>query len=77
MASSTFKKVNNWLHLWLGLISGLIVFIVCITGCIWVFNEEITALMEPETRIERQDKPVLKPSELSSIAYRLHPDKKE
>jgi len=76
MATSTFKKVNNWLHLWLGLISGIIVFIVCITGCIWVFNEEITALLEPETRIEKQHRPVLKPSELSSIAQRIHPDKK-
>ncbi|MGV3705501.1 MAG: PepSY-associated TM helix domain-containing protein [Arcticibacter sp.] len=76
MASSTFKKVNNWLHLWLGLISGIIVFIVCITGCIWVFNEEITALLEPETRVQRQDRPVLKPSELSRIAHDLYPDKK-
>jgi len=76
MSSSTFKKVNNWLHLWLGLVSGLIVFIVCITGCIWVFNEEITALLEPETRVQWQDRPVLKPSELSRIAYDLYPDKK-
>jgi len=70
---STFKKINNWLHLWLGLISGIIVFIVCVTGCVWVFNEEITALMEPETRIERQDKPVIMPSKLMQIAGNLYP----
>ncbi len=29
-----------WLHRWLGLISGIVVFIVAITGCIYVFEEE-------------------------------------
>lgn len=30
------------LHLWLGLISGVIVLIISITGCIYVFSKEIT-----------------------------------
>ncbi|MCF0055888.1 PepSY domain-containing protein [Dyadobacter sp. CY356] len=71
---TTFKKVNNFLHLWLGLISGIIVFIVCITGCIWVFNEEIEGLLEPETKIERQDKAVIMPSQLMQIAKASYPD---
>jgi uncharacterized iron-regulated membrane protein len=70
---STFKKINNWLHLWLGLISGIIVLIVCITGCIWVFNEEITGLLEPETRVERQEKQVIMPSKLMQIAATEYP----
>jgi len=70
-----FKRINNWLHLWLGLISGIIVLIVCLTGCIWVFNEEITGLLEPETKIAWQDKPVVKPSELMRIAAKLYPEK--
>eukprot|EP01012_Entosiphon_sulcatum_P026916 TRINITY_DN32418_c0_g1_i1.p1 TRINITY_DN32418_c0_g1~~TRINITY_DN32418_c0_g1_i1.p1 ORF type:complete len:132 (-),score=7.24 TRINITY_DN32418_c0_g1_i1:19-414(-) len=72
---SVFNRINKWLHLWLGLISGVIVLIVCITGCIWVFNEEITGLLEPETKIEKQDKPVITPSQLSAIAFKLYPDK--
>lgn len=71
---TTFKKVNNWLHLWLGLISGIIVFIVCITGCIWVFNEEIEGFLEPETKIAWQDKAVIMPSQLMEIAKKSHPD---
>ena len=70
---STFKKINNWLHLWLGLISGIIVLIVCITGCIWVFNEEITGLLEPETKVEKQNKAVIMPSQLMKIAAEKHP----
>ena len=72
---SLFIRINKWLHLWLGLVSGIIVLIVCITGCIWVFNEEITGLLEPETKVEKQDKPVLTPSQLSAVATRLYPDK--
>ncbi|TDE18004.1 PepSY-associated TM helix domain-containing protein [Dyadobacter psychrotolerans] len=35
------KKAAGLVHLWLGLISGLIVFIVSVSGCIFVFEEEI------------------------------------
>ncbi|MVN22911.1 PepSY-associated TM helix domain-containing protein [Mucilaginibacter arboris] len=40
--TSLFKKVNAFLHLWLGLISGLVVFIVSITGCLFSFQKEIS-----------------------------------
>jgi uncharacterized iron-regulated membrane protein len=73
---STFRKVNDWLHLWLGLISGIIVFIVCVTGCIWVFNSEITWLIEPETRAEKQEKAVLAPSVIREIAAQKFPGQK-
>ncbi len=72
---SLFKRINNWLHLWLGLGSGIIVLIVCLTGCIWVFNEEIDGLMHPENKVEWQNKPVLSPSQLTAIAVNLYPDK--
>lgn len=37
----TFKKLIGKIHLWLGLSSGLVVFILGITGCIYVFQKEI------------------------------------
>ena len=43
---SVFKKVNAFLHLWLGLISGLVVFIVALTGCLFSFQQEITELKD-------------------------------
>lgn len=30
-----------WVHRWLGLVSGLVVFVVSITGCFYVFEEEL------------------------------------
>ncbi|MBC6110328.1 PepSY-associated TM helix domain-containing protein [Pedobacter fastidiosus] len=72
---SPFSRINKWLHLWLGLASGVIVLVVCITGCIWVFNEEITGLLEPDSKVKQQNKPVITPSQLSAIAFKIFPDK--
>ncbi|RZM19284.1 MAG: PepSY domain-containing protein, partial [Pedobacter sp.] len=72
---SLFKRINNWLHLWMGLISGVIVLIVCLTGCIWVFQDEITRLTEPDKNVEWQDKPVVTPSQLAAVAKERYPDK--
>ncbi|RZK87948.1 MAG: PepSY domain-containing protein, partial [Hymenobacter sp.] len=37
----TFKKLVSKLHLWLGLASGLVVCIVSLTGCLYVFQREL------------------------------------
>jgi uncharacterized iron-regulated membrane protein len=70
----SFRKINNWLHLWLGLISGSIVLIVCLTGYIWVFNEEINSILNPETNIEKQSKPIISPSRIKQIAAAEFPN---
>ncbi|KFF05358.1 PepSY-associated TM helix domain-containing protein [Flavobacterium reichenbachii] len=46
--NKTFKKNIGKLHLWLGLASGLIVFIVALTGSILVFEDEIDPILNPE-----------------------------
>ncbi|UYQ94604.1 PepSY domain-containing protein [Chitinophaga horti] len=65
---STFGRVNAWLHLWLGLVSGIIVFIVSVTGCIYAFQREITDITQPYQFVEQQNKPYLPPSQLRAIA---------
>lgn len=42
------KKKVIWLHKWLGLISGIVVLIVSLTGCIYVFQDELKLLVYPE-----------------------------
>lgn len=44
----TLKKKIGKIHLWLGLTSGLVVFIVAITGCIYAFQKEISEFLYPE-----------------------------
>ncbi|WP_281233089.1 PepSY-associated TM helix domain-containing protein [Flavobacterium gelatinilyticum] len=46
--NKTLKKNIGFLHLWLGLISGLIVFIVALTGSILVFEDELDQFFNPE-----------------------------
>ncbi|CAG5003216.1 hypothetical protein DYBT9275_03099 [Dyadobacter sp. CECT 9275] len=41
----TAKKIIGLLHLWLGLTSGLVVFILGLTGCIYVFEDEIREIV--------------------------------
>ncbi|TCC89935.1 PepSY-associated TM helix domain-containing protein [Pedobacter hiemivivus] len=43
-----FKKSIRLIHLWLGLGTGLIVFIIGITGCLYVFEEEIRDFTQKE-----------------------------
>lgn len=45
---SGFRQFLNDVHLWLGLSSGLLVFLICLSGTIYVFNTEIRELSRPE-----------------------------
>lgn len=72
---SLFYRISAWLHLWLGLVTGIIMVIVCLTGCIWVFQEEILGMIHAEDRVVKQDKPVLTPSQLQAVAQQLYPGK--
>lgn len=43
-----FRKLMNDLHLWLGLGSGLILFVVCLTGTIYTFRTEVDEFFNKE-----------------------------
>ena len=66
--SSKFKKLTRQAHLWLGFTSGLIVFMIAITGAIWTFESEISDLVYPYRKVEIQKrKPVISISEIRKI----------
>ncbi|MGZ3871900.1 MAG: PepSY-associated TM helix domain-containing protein [Mucilaginibacter sp.] len=69
----TFKKIILFLHRWLGFITGLVVFIVSITGCIFCFQDEIQDALYSYRKVEVQNKPYLAPSLLKQTALRQHP----
>ncbi|HKO76354.1 MAG TPA: PepSY-associated TM helix domain-containing protein [Flavobacterium sp.] len=75
MKNNSFKKLIGQLHLWLGLSSGIIVFIIAITGCLYAFQEEIQNITEEYRFVEKQNKPYLPPSQLEQIARKILPGK--
>lgn len=70
-----FKKYIKKIHQWLGLITGLLVFIIAITGCIYAFQEEIQDATQPYRFVEKQNKAFLLPSQLEQIAKQNLPNR--
>ncbi|AOW09605.1 PepSY-associated TM helix domain-containing protein [Flavobacterium gilvum] len=75
MKNNNFKKAIGKIHLWLGLSSGIIVFIIAITGCLYAFQEEIQNYTEEYRFVEKQNKAFLLPSQLEQIARKELPGK--
>ncbi len=65
------KGLKKWIgriHLLLGLVSGILVVFLGITGCLLAFEKEIRNLTEPYQFVEKQGTPYLAPSQLKAIA---------
>lgn len=79
---SPFKKnkKNKWkhyagvLHLWLGLLSGIVVFIMASTGCIYVFQDEIKDVVYEWRHIEAQNKSFVAPSVVFENIKKKYPE---
>ena len=72
----TLKKAFGILHLWLGLTSGIIIFIVCITAAIWAFSPEIENVTQPYRHVVVETKPLLPITVLKNNAEKRLPGKK-
>ena len=57
MKKYSFRKFINDIHLWLGIGSGIIIFIICLSGTILVYDEEIKALFAEDVELTHQDLP--------------------
>ena len=42
---SLFKYIMGLLHLWLGLLSAIVIIVVCLSGCVYVFKNQITDVL--------------------------------
>jgi uncharacterized iron-regulated membrane protein len=69
-----YRKSILSLHKILGLITGVVVFIVAITGCCWAFRDEIESLYSDYKIVEKQDKPTLTPTEVKNIGASVFPN---
>jgi uncharacterized iron-regulated membrane protein len=70
----TTKKIIFQLHKYLGLATGLVVFIVAITGCCWAFRDEIESLNDDYKKVTPQDQSILTPTKAKELAKEIFPN---
>lgn len=70
----TVRKAIGKIHLWLGLVSGPVVFVVAVTGCLYAFQMEIQDWTQPFRFVEQQSAPFLPPSVLKAAAAEKQSD---
>ncbi|MES2446482.1 MAG: PepSY-associated TM helix domain-containing protein [Bacteroidota bacterium] len=70
-----FKYWIGRLHLWLGLISGIFVLFLGLTGCILAFQREIEDAIQTYRFTKTQQQPLLAPTQLKAIADKALPKK--
>jgi len=70
---TSFKKAILFAHRWLGFISGLVVFIVSITGCIFCFQDEIQDALYSYRSVQVQQKPYIPPSQIKQMGLSKYP----
>lgn len=63
----TLKKIAGKIHLWLGLPTGLVVFIIGITGAVYCFAPELQQLQSYRS-VNPENKKFLTPSQIKKIA---------
>lgn len=72
----TVKKIIGKVHLWLGFTSGIIVFVIAVTGCLYAFQAEISALTGKSYRkVAQQNASYLPPTRIKEIAEKQLPGK--
>ncbi len=70
------KSTFLFVHRWLGLLSGLVFFVMAVTGAIYCFQPELSRLTQSYINIQPQDKPYLAASRVEQIAAAELPGKK-
>lgn len=61
-----FRNFINDVHLWLGIGSGIILFVICLSGSFLVFEKEIKSIFSEKIQLSGTDKPVKSLAQLKS-----------
>jgi uncharacterized iron-regulated membrane protein len=68
------KKIIFQLHKILGLATGIVVFIVAVTGCCWTFREEIESLYDDYKTVAPQEGTIITVTKAKEIAQVIFPE---
>ncbi|WP_455169519.1 PepSY-associated TM helix domain-containing protein [Aegicerativicinus sediminis] len=60
----TFRKLINDIHLWLGIGSGIVLFLVCLSGTILTFEKEIKSAFTENLEVEGNSESILSAEQL-------------
>ncbi len=69
------RKTILQLHKILGLTTGIVLFIVSITGCLWVFKEEIESFYDDHKYVTPLDQEILSASKIKELAEKIIPNR--
>ncbi|PWG81148.1 PepSY domain-containing protein [Pararcticibacter amylolyticus] len=73
--ASLLRRFNDWFHLWVGIVTGIPIVLISLTGCLLVFEQEITQLSRPWWNIEvKGEAHLLPPSVIRSRVQQQLPD---
>jgi len=61
------KKAILWLHKWLGILSGVVVFLVSLSAAVYIFQDELKLLFYPDKYFLRKDACMLQPKPLTEL----------
>ena len=76
MKKKSTRKTLLKIHRILGLLTGLVVFVVSVTGCLWAFKEEIEANYNDYKYVQvKESIPFIKASQVKQIAEKIIPNK--
>lgn len=73
--SSPLRRGVRKLHLFVGLLTGPIVLIVGLTGCLWAFQAEIESLFGEKMEVKPEDEALIGPLEARRAAKEVFPDR--
>ena len=69
------KKLLLKVHEVLGLVTGLVVLLVSLTGALWVFKDEIQSFSSEYKAVVPQEKPFITATEAKNIALEVLPNR--
>jgi len=70
----TVRKQILALHKILGIATGIVVFIVAITGCCWAFKDEIESLYDDYKKVAPQEKAMITPTQAKDLGQAVFPN---
>jgi uncharacterized iron-regulated membrane protein len=72
--SFSVRRWASFLHTWIGVTTVLYLFVLCLSGCVVLFERDLYRLLSPDPVVEPVSVPRLSGAELINIAFSRYPE---